>query len=146
MDAQNNARVERNQNGGLALIPMPGFESLALETKTLIEKNYPDKVDIATPRVDHHKSGEPFIELPKDHIGGHDCFLLTSGPGTELMLAQTQIALAYLVGRKAKRITLVSGYSPLSRSDKDDGLKVLALNRIIIDMFWAYEFHISTVC
>jgi phosphoribosylpyrophosphate synthetase len=52
------------------------------------------------------------------------------------MLVDTCLVLGYLVGRKARRINLISGYLPLSRSDKDEGTTELALIRMIIDMIF----------
>ena len=130
-----------NQNGGLTLVPMPGFGGLADNIKRLIEsKPRFTKIDIATPIISSRPSGEPFVILPKDHIGGHDCMILTSGPGTREKLIDTMLVLGYLVGRKARRINLISGYLPLSRSDKDEGTTELALLPMIISWLVSASF------
>lgn len=116
-----------NRHGGLTIVPMPGFESMAEEMKKEIErlgtdpKHYATNVDIAVPKFSLRPSNEPGVKQGKEHIGGHDCFILTSGPGTYEMLGQLNFAIAYLAGRKASRITIMSGYFPLGRSDKDEG-------------------------
>lgn len=117
-----------NRNGGLTLVPMPGFEDIAERVKNLItQKSNITEVDITVPVFGERASGEPFVKLRKDHIGGHDCVVLTSGPGTYQMLGQLQFVLGYLVGRRAGRICLISAYYPLARSDKDEGVDELAL-------------------
>ncbi|KKS70561.1 MAG: Ribose-phosphate pyrophosphokinase [Candidatus Magasanikbacteria bacterium GW2011_GWE2_42_7] len=124
--ANGDIMIGYNRNGGLTLVPMPGFEKQAARVASLIvEKNTP--CDIAEPKFGERTNGEPYLKLPKGHIGGHDCVILTSGPGTYNMLGQLYIMLAYLVGRRASRISIVSGYFPLSRSDKDEGADELAL-------------------
>lgn len=116
-----------NRHGGLTIVPMPGFESVAEEMKKEIERlgadpnRYTTNVDIAIPKFSLRPSNEPGVKQGKKHIGGHDCFILTSGPGTYEMLGQLNFAIAYLAGRKASRITIMSGYFPLGRSDKDEG-------------------------
>ncbi|KKR23536.1 MAG: hypothetical protein UT53_C0014G0009 [Candidatus Yanofskybacteria bacterium GW2011_GWD2_39_48] len=130
-----------SQNGGLTLVPMPGFEGLADSIKSIIEsKPRSTKIDIATPIISSRPSGEPFVILQKDHIGGHDCMILTSGPGTREKLVDTMLVLGYLVGRKARRINLISGYLPLSRSDKDEGTTELALLPMIISWLVSASF------
>ncbi|MCX6714753.1 MAG: hypothetical protein NTX72_02985 [Candidatus Uhrbacteria bacterium] len=137
-----------NSHGGLTLVPMPGFEVLATELKTLIEEKHLSKeslrarnkskskkitpVDIAIPFFGERPSGEPYVQLGKDHIGGHDCFILTSGPGTCEMTMRLIYLVGYLASRKADRITIVSGYFPLGRSDKDEGDKELAMPPFLI--------------
>lgn len=127
-----------NRNGGLTLVPMPGFETTAVQLKELIEsrstkstKKFPGgcitPVDIAIPKFDFRPSFEPFIQLGKAHVGEHHCFVLTSGPGTYQMMMQLILVVGYLASRKASRVTVVSGYFPLSRSDKDEGDLELAL-------------------
>lgn len=118
-----------NRNGGLTIIPLPGFEELAEKVKKLIEfdRGQESFVDVALPKFGHRASGEPYLKLSKDHIGGHDCVILTSGPGTYETLGQILLALGYLVGRRAGRISVVTGYLPLARSDKDEGTLELAL-------------------
>lgn len=129
-----------NRNGGLTLVPMPGFAEMAFQLKDTIEgrnhreKDPPTEVDIAIPDFGLRSNGEPFVRLAKDHIGGHDCVVLTSGPGTYQMLVQLLLVLGYLAGRRAGRITVVSSYFPLSRSDKDEGSLELALPRLIVDL------------
>jgi len=118
--------IGHNRNGGLTLVPMPGFEKQAAKVAAFIAKKG-TPCDTAHTKFDERSNGEPFLKLPKEHIGGHDCIILTSGPGTYQMLGQLYIMLAYLVGRRAGRITIVTGYFPLSRSDKDEGADELAL-------------------
>lgn len=116
-----------NRHGGLTIVPMPGFESMAEAMKQEIERigkdpnRHATAVDIAIPQFSLRPSLEPGVKQGKKHVGGHDCFILTSGPGTYEMLGQLNFAIAYLAGRKASRITIMSGYFPLSRSDKDEG-------------------------
>ena len=132
-----NAQNGHNRNGGLTLVPMPGFENLAKIVRGVIreKKNNPTPTDIALPKFGTRSSGEPFLRLPKRHIGGHDCVVLTSGPGTYKMVVETQMLLGYLAGRRAGRITLVTGYLPLSRSDKDEGEEELALTPLFVRFF-----------
>lgn len=128
-----------NRNGGLTLVPMPGSEAQATKLAELIETRRTDKaegggatkVDLAIPEFGYRGSGEPLIRLSKDHIGGHDCVVITSGPGTPLMIFQMLMLLFTLNGRKARRISVMSGYMPLSRSDKDEGTEELTLFSII---------------
>ncbi|HLD82036.1 MAG TPA: hypothetical protein VJA22_02430 [Patescibacteria group bacterium] len=134
-----------NQNGGLTLVPMPGFEQLAVDLKTAIEgkgkKEDGDEtpIDIAVPSFGLYVNGEPDIRLGKDHVGGHDCVILTSGPGTYQMTGQLIYLVGYLAGRKARRITIVSGYFPLGRTDKDEGDEVFALPRLLYDCIRAVD-------
>jgi ribose-phosphate pyrophosphokinase len=129
-----------NRHGGLTIAPMPGFEEAADAVMALIgkigaEKGMATPVDIATIKIGSRANGEPFAQLGKQHVGGHDVVLLTSGPGTRDMLLDTQLALQYLSGRRAARIALVTGYFPLSRSDKDEGNLELALPHFITSQF-----------
>jgi ribose-phosphate pyrophosphokinase len=130
-------------NGALTLVPLPGHEQLAEDIRTKITKGSiseqfkPTPVDIAVPKFGAHANDEPFLQLSKQHIGGHDCMVLTSGPGTYKMVMQLLIVLWYLVGRGAKRITVVSGYCPWSRSDKDEGTLILAIAPLIIYLIGA---------
>ncbi len=131
-----------NMNGGLTLVPAPGYEATARAVKKIIEgrdgKKYrKTPVDIADPQFGLRSSGEPFLQLGKEHIGGHDCVVITSGPGTYKMIGQTQFLLRYVAGHRARRITLVTGYLPLSRSDKDEGEIEFALTPMIVDFFRA---------
>lgn len=134
-----------NQHGGLSLVPMPGFEEMASDVADRIrqiggqngEDRWPTPVDIAQPKFDCRASGEPFLQLGKRHVGGHDCVVIGSGPGTPEMLIQTMLMLRYLAGRRAERIALVSGYFPLSRSDKDEGGLEFALPPWVIEAFMA---------
>ena len=108
-----------NRNGGLTLVDLPGFLKLAKTIKPLIEElgesgKRPTPVDIVEPEFGLRASGEPYIRLGKDHVGGHDCVVLTSGPGTYEMLGQVDFALGYLAGRHARRIALITGYMPLT--------------------------------
>jgi len=126
-----------NQHGGLTLIPMPGFESLASEVKTRVEAGtyeFDTSIDVADFEFGYRASGEPYVRLGKEHIAGHDCVVLTSGPGTPSMLLQLMLILRYLSGRRASRITVVNGYFLLGRSDKDEGSLEFALASLIIDL------------
>ncbi len=126
-----------NQHGGLTLIPMPGFESLALEVKSRVEAGsyqFDTSIDVADFEFGYRTNGEPYVRLGKEHIAGHDCVVLTSGPGTPAMLLQLMLVLRYLSGRRASRITVVTGYFPLGRSDKDEGALEFALPPLIIDL------------
>lgn len=116
-------------NGGLTLVPLTGFKNVALKLKQYIEamsqedgsSPEPDtRVDIADFSFDSHTQGEPRLELIKKHIGGHDCVILTSGPGTPKMLTELIMTLGNVEGHNARRIAVMSGYFPLSRSDKDE--------------------------
>jgi len=124
------------RHGGLTIVPMPGFENLAIELAKIIEDkdSRPTQVDIAIPKFGLRSSGEPFVQLGKTHIGNHDCVVITSGPGTYEMLGQTLLTLGYLAGRRAGRITLLSTYFPLGRSDRDEGDLELALPPFIVHM------------
>lgn len=132
-----------NRHGGLTLLPMSGFGPMAERVAAKIveigredgEDRWETPVDIAVPKFGLRSNGEPFLQLGKRHVGGHDCVLITSGPGTPQMLLQTQLALQYLAARRAGRTTLVTGYFPLSRSDKDEGGLEFALPPFVIHGF-----------
>jgi ribose-phosphate pyrophosphokinase len=132
-------------NGALTLIPLPGHEELAENIRTKITKGSISEqfkatpVNIVVPKFGKHANKEPFLELEKDKVGGYDCMVLTSGPGTYKMVVQLLLVLWYLVGRDAKRITVISGYCPWSRSDKDEGNFILAIAPLII-------FLIGAIC
>ncbi len=122
-----------NQHGGLTIVPMPGFEGMADDIKRLIETDTngsSDKkrtpVDIAVPEFRQHVNKEPDPRLDKRHVGDHDCVVLASGPGTYEMMGKLLLLISLLCGRRASRICVIFGYSPLSRSDKDEGDQVLA--------------------
>ncbi len=134
-----------NRHGGLTLVPMLGFEDLAervaAKVRVIGEEEEEDRwttpVDIAKPKFGTRSSGEPFLQLGKRHIGGHDCVVIGSGPGTFEMLGQSQLILRYLAARRSGRITFVCGYFPLSRSDKDEGGLEFALPPFVIQMLIA---------
>jgi len=128
-----------NRNGGLTLVPMPGFETLAALVKQQVEqrRDQPTPVDIVHPVFDLRVNGEPFLQLGKEHVGGHDCVVLTSGPGTYEMAGQLFLLLRYLAGRRAARIAVVTGYFPWSRSDKDEGHLEFALPPLAVDLMVA---------
>jgi len=133
-----------NQHGGLTLVPLPGFEPLADRVKTQLEKNgfeFETTVDVAVPEFGTRASGEPFVRLGKEHIAGHDCVVLASGPGTPEMLMQLLLVLRYVTGRRASRIAAVTGYFPLGRSDKDEGSKEFALPPMIIDLMMMATYN-----
>lgn len=142
------AQIEQtNRNGGLTLVAMPGFESLAEQVKIGVEimgtkpGRIPTPVDVVYPACKERASGEPFIQLSKDHVGGHDCVILTSGPGTYKMRGQLEDALRYSVGRRAQRIAVITGYFPLSRSDKDEGEKEFAMVRLVFELMMAASYN-----
>lgn len=124
-----------NRYGGLTLVPTRNFLPLAEEIKEQMEKldkrkcivKFPAQTDIAEPIFDYRANGEPYMRLSNDHITDHDIYVLTSGPGTPDMLTELMTTLMYAVGRHSSRITVVSGYFPLTRSDKDEGELELAL-------------------
>ncbi len=116
-----------NNNGGLTVVALPGFEEMGRIVRETIEEKHDYPVDFVVPKFSLRASGEPFLRLSKDHLGGHDVVAITSGPGTYEMLGQLQFLLHYLKARRAKRIAVVIGYSPLGRSDKDEGSEELAL-------------------
>lgn len=128
-----------NQHGGLTFVPMPGFEDLARRLKEIVEgkgqkpDRLPTPVDIAIPEFGVHANKEMWIKLGKSHIGGHDCVILTSGPGTYQFVTQLLFLVGYLAGRKASRISIITGYFPFGRSDKDEGGEVFALPPILYD-------------
>lgn len=142
-ETQKKRRAPFNRNGGLTIVAMPGFKAQAQRVADRIDalsrsrsKKY-TPVDVVVPEFGTRPSGEPFLPLGKRHIGGHDVIVLTSGPGTFQMLGQLQWMLNQLQGRHAQRITVVSGYFPLSRSDKDEGDAEFALPSYIVSMLQA---------
>ncbi len=138
MNERTHGQLPFNTNGGLTLVPMPGFEAFAEKLKTIIEtkgKSVPHRkteVDITVPKFGFRPSGECFVQLAKDHVGGHDCYIVTSGPGTNDMLMKLILLVGYLAARKASRINIVSGYFPHARSDKDEGKLEIAIPPIIM--------------
>jgi phosphoribosylpyrophosphate synthetase len=124
-----------NRYGGLTLVPTSGCLPLAEALKQQLEVfdkrtsivKCPTPTDIAEPVFDFRSNGEPFSQLSSDHICDHDVYILTSGPGTPKMLIELMVTLMYVVGRHASRITVICGYFPLTRSDKDEGELELAL-------------------
>jgi ribose-phosphate pyrophosphokinase len=135
--------VPFSPNGGLTLIPTPGFEEFTEKIKKRIEEmgNSHNRMrtptDLVKPDFGLHANREPYLRLGKDHIGEHDCVVITSGPGTSEVRDQLGMALWYLVGRRAKRITVVSPYFPIARSDKDEGRDILALAKYVVHMMAA---------
>ena len=75
-----------------------------------------------------------YVELDNQHICGHDCIIIASGPGTNEMLMNLLFTIGYLAGRHAKRITIVTGYFPQGRSDADEGEDVLTLPPMILNI------------
>ena len=131
-------RIPHNDNGGLTFIPMPGFEAQAIQAAAALEE-YSRKrgrrytpVDIKVPVFGSRASGEPFLKFSKQHVGGHDCVIIASGPGNWEMLGQLNLLLRYTAGRRAKRIALATGYFPLCRSDKDEGEDEFSLPQYVI--------------
>lgn len=122
-----------NRYGGLALIPTSKCVGLVNQVRASLDikeeptVKYPVPTDIAKPEYGYRSNGEPYVRVANRHICDHDCYLFTSGPGTPEMLTELFTASLYVVGRHAARFTLVCGYLPLSRSDKDEGELELAL-------------------
>jgi ribose-phosphate pyrophosphokinase len=130
---------------------MPGFGDLAERIADVIElrgtrKRWPTPVDVKKHDPDADKpgakayrfgdraSGENYLKLDKRLIGGRDCVVLASGPGTWKMQGQLWYMLRYLAGRRARRIAVILGYFPLSRSDKDEDPYELALPPLMVDL------------
>ncbi|MBI5138351.1 MAG: ribose-phosphate pyrophosphokinase [Candidatus Vogelbacteria bacterium] len=117
-------RFAPSRFGGLTLVAMPGFKAVAKQLKLLIEgmaddgMHHPTSVDIAYPNCGKHQNREPFNSLSERHIVGHDCFVLTSGPGNPNRLVNTWATLNSVAGLEASRATLVAPYLFLTRSDK----------------------------
>lgn len=118
---------------------MPGFEDQARAVAKAIEKfsrksgKLFTPVDIKLPTFGKRSSGEPFLQFDKQHVGGHDCIIIGSGPGTWEMLGMLNLLLRYTAGRRARRIALSLGYFPLSRSDKDEGELEFSLPQYFIE-------------
>ena len=125
--------VPFNLNGGLTLaaekeyLPFLNGVKTALEEYSKGERRVYTPADIVELDFRKHNNGEPYLKLTNDHIGEHDVVLFTSGPGTHQMLDRLSLALWHLVGRRARRIMVITPYCPLARSDKDEGLDILAL-------------------
>ena len=119
-------------NGGLTLVPLPGFEKIIMELKDRIEsmggrpKHFGTPVDVVIPKFGVYANGETSNNFPNTHVLGHDCVVVGSGPGTDKMLMELLWTISVLGGRHAKRITIETGYFPHSRSDKDEGNNVLS--------------------
>ena len=133
-----------NQNGGLTIVAFPGFEEIAKKVQSLIQEKENEKngekaaiVDLVIPLFKERVSKEPYCQLGKEHIGGHDCVIITGGPANWEKLGQLQLLLSYLAGRRARRISIVFGYFPLGRSDKDEGGLELALPPILVRQWQA---------
>lgn len=117
-----------NRVGGLSLVPgTPSFQPVVESVARLIEERgrRPGErltpVDIATPDFSRRPSKETFVRLGGRHVREHDVMVITTGPGTDQMLMDLFWTLSYVGGRHAARITLITGYFPLCRSDKDEG-------------------------
>lgn len=128
-------------NGGLTLIPMPGHEQTAKLVKEKIEsgsiatkEQRRTPIDIVNPEFGTHANDEPWLKLSKEHIGGHDVVVIASGPGTFQTIVQLLLLLWYVMGRDARRITVILSYFPLSRSDKDEGDKILAIAPFVVSL------------
>ncbi|PJA45497.1 hypothetical protein CO174_02880 [Candidatus Uhrbacteria bacterium CG_4_9_14_3_um_filter_50_9] len=132
-----------NQHGGLTLIPLRGYEKSAERLKAAIEAqsqrddSLSTPVDIARPTFGTYANGEPDIQLDKKHVGGHDCVILTSGPGTIQMISDLMWTLAFVAARRASRVMVVTGYFPLGRSDKDEGHLRLTTPPMLVGMMKA---------
>ena len=127
-------------NGGMTLIAMPGYEEVARRVAELIRSKVDGRghhrrtpCDVVVPEFGLFPQGEPEVTMEKQHVGGHDCIVITSGPGTWEMLGQLTFAMGYLAGRKARRIHIISGYFPTGRTDKDKAGKQFASPPIVVD-------------
>lgn len=124
-------------NGGLTLIPIPGFEDMVTDLKDTIEAmgrrsdHFETPVDITALEFGNHPSRERKIEFTDRSINGHDCVIVGGGPGTDAMLMNLAWTVAHVAGRHARRISLVTPYFPHSRSDVDEGETVLAKMRMV---------------
>jgi len=124
---------------------MPGFEELAEHVAARIDA-MGTPVDVVKPVIGSRASGEPYVRLGKAHIGGHDCVVLGSGPGTLEMLSRLFMILGYMAGRRARRVALGTGYFPLSRSDKDEGELELALVSHIVHLIRSASYgHLDRI-
>lgn len=137
--------TEYNRHGGLTLVATPSFEEIGEKLKAKIEnkglrESRITPTHLVVPKFDLRVNSEPVIQQSKEHIGGHDCVVLTSGPGTYEMLGQLFFLLGYLKGRRASRITVFCGYLPLARSDKDEGALELALAPHVIHLVKAAAY------
>lgn len=126
------------RNGGLTIVPLPGLEGLASSLKVAIEGLDPTKytrtpVDIATPGFDTYAGTETFFRRSNTHIVEHDCMVLGTGPMSDAMLMKLIWTVGMLAGRHAGRITILTGYFPHSRSDKDEGDDILTTLPILHD-------------
>lgn len=124
-------RGPHNPNGGLTLIPLPGYEDVAQTLKISIERmggrphHRQTPVDIAVPLFSTYANDETVVALPNTHILEHDCVVVGSGSGSDRMLMQLLWTLSVLAGRHAGRIAVTTGYFPLSRSYGDEGDTIL---------------------
>ncbi len=140
---------EFNQHGGLTLVGLRGYEALINTVKDLIEtksgndggKTPHTPVDIVRPEIKRFANGEPDVRLRKQHVGGHDIVVVTSGPGTNDMIMETLWVLNHLAAHRASRIMLVTGYFPLSRSDKDEAEVRLTTPPMVINWFKMASMH-----
>lgn len=135
-----------NRNGGLTVVPLLDHEQNAEAIKKMIDSMHLSDaihgegntvVDIATPHFGTRANGEPFIRLGKQHVGAHDCYIITSGPGTPENILRLLLTLSQLRGRKASRISVITGYMPLCRSDKDEGSDELTLFSFLVQQILA---------
>lgn len=120
------------RNGGLTLVPLPGFEGLALALKEKIESLNPDKylntpVDVVDLRFGIWSNEESNFSRSNEHIVEHDCIIIGSGPMTDPMIMKLLWSINILMGRHAGRVGIFTGYFPHSRSDKDEGEDYLSM-------------------
>jgi len=136
-------RGDFNRNGGLTLVPMPGFEKQAEAVKTKVEEigrregKRRTFVDIVIPEFGERVTHAPYLRLGKDHIGGHDVVVIGGGPGNWTDLGQLNLLLAYIKGRRAVRIATILGCFPLARSDKDIGELEFAMPNYVVGQMLA---------
>ncbi|MFH1404899.1 MAG: hypothetical protein ABIH21_02255 [Patescibacteria group bacterium] len=129
-----------NRHGGLTLVPTPWFLQQAQTVQKILSdpdsftKEFHTDVDIVEPYYGGYASGEPNLEMTKEHVGGHDVMVITSGPGDYKMQGQLYQTLDYLAGHRAARISVVTSYFPCGRTDKDEGGKKFAAPHFIVRM------------
>jgi len=138
--------IPLNLFGGLTIVPTLGLELMAETVKPLIEafserpNNNATPVsvvpfDIGRKRV----NGEPIAASVGRGVCQHDVVVLASGPGTPEMIKNLLLTLYHLRSQKAKRITVVFGYFPWSRTErkekrKKDGLIEYPLPLFLVEL------------
>jgi len=134
--------VPINMFGGLTIVPTPGLEPMAEAIKSLIEKfgarpgNNTTPVSIVLLDIGRLRiNAEPVAASVDKGICQHDVVVLASGPGTPMMIQNLLLTLYHLRSQKAKRITIVFGYFPWSRTDKKEKRKKDGLIEFPLPLF-----------